>query len=388
MAEAGTLDLTVAAALSGFEVIRGSAGNDTIVANAARLAEFAVIDGRGGTNALRLSGNAFDLSNKMFLNVGIALTDAAGTNVTLNDKTAAFLLDGTAGTADRVILVGDAFTVRERGLLFQHGIEAVTDISGTYANAQPTDIDLSGGTVLELSGAGTVVGTLQAEDPNTWDEFDYTLLDDAGGRFALSGNQIVVKNPVLLDYEQVSSYQIKVSVKDAGGLSFEKDLTVTVADLTVELTSGSSAADKFVGGVGNDRLGGGAGNDTLVGGGGNDTLSGGTGKDTLTGNSGSDKFLFDVTPNRLYPDAITDFSSRYDTFLLKRTIFKTLPTGTLPSKAFVLGKVAKDADDRILYDKGTGGVYYDADGSGRIAAVKIATLTNKPTLYHHDFVGI
>jgi len=388
MSTAGILDLTAPAALSGFEALRGSAGNDTIVANAARLAEFAVIDGRGGANVLRLTGNAFDLSNKTFLNVGIELTDAAGTEVMLNDKAVASLLDGTAGAADRVILVGDAFTVRERGLLFRHGIEAVTDSSGTYANAPPTDIDLSGGSILELSGAGVVVGTLQAQDANAWDEFDYALLDDAGGRFALSGNKIIVKNALLLDYEQARSHQIKVRVTDAGGLNVEKDLTVTIGNRATESVTGTSAANKFVGGSGHDRFWGGAGNDTLIGGSGNDTLSGGTGKDLLTGGSGKDVFLFDATPNRLYPDTITDFSSTYDTFQLKRTIFKALPKGTLSSKAFVLGKVAKDADDRIIYDKGTGSLYYDADGSGRIAAVKIATLANKATLYHHDFIGI
>jgi len=388
MSAAGTLDLTVPAALSGFEVVRGTAGNDTILTNAERLADVAVIDGRGGTNVLQLSGNAFDLSNKTFLNVGVKLTDAAGTDVTLNDKAVASLLDGTAGAADGVILVGDAFTVRERGVLFQHGIETVTDSSGTYTNAGPTDLGLSGGTVLELSSAGTPAGTLQAQDPNSWDEFTYTLLDDSGGRFALSGDKIVVKNGLLLDYEQASSYQVKVRVTDAGGQSFDKDLTITIGNRSTEVTAGSFAADTFVGGSGNDHFGGAAGNDILMGGNGNDTLSGGTGKDTLTGGSGKDFFLFDVTPNKLYPDVITDFSSRYDTFQLKRAVFKGVPKGALASQAFVLGKAAKDADDRIIYDKGTGNLYYDADGTGHIAAVKIATLTNKAALSYHDFIGI
>jgi Ca2+-binding RTX toxin-like protein len=388
MSAAGILDLTAPEALSGFEVIRGSAGNDTIVANAARLADFAVIDGRGGANVLQLSGNAFDLSNKTFLNTGIKLTDAAGTNVTLNDKAVAYLLDGAAGAADSVILVGDAFTVRERGLLFRRGIEEVTDGSGTYTNARPTDIALSRSSVAELSGTGAVVGTLLPDDPNAWDEFSYTLLNSAGGRFELRGDRIVVKNGLLLDYEQVRSHQIKVRVTDAGGLSFDKDLTITVSNRTTEVTAGSSSANKFVGGGGNDRLGGSSGYDTLIGGSGNDTLSGGTARDLLTGGSGKDVFLFDTTPNKLYPDVITDFLSISDTFQLKRTAFKAMPKGTLSSKAFVLGKAAKDADDRIIYDKGTGSVYYDADGTGRSTAVKIATLTNKATLSHYDFIGI
>ncbi|MBA1157328.1 calcium-binding protein [Microvirga mediterraneensis] len=385
---AGILDLTAPASLTGFEAIRGSAGNDTIIANAARLADFVAIDGRGGTNMLQLSGSAFDLSNKVFLNLGIKLTYTAGTKVTLNDKAAAGLLDGTAGANDRVILVGDAFTVRERGLLFQHGIETVTDSTGTYTNSGPTDIRFTGGIALELSGTGMAVGTLQGVDPNAGDEFDYELLDDAGGRFALKGDRIVVKNGSLLDYEEVRSYQIKVRAKDAGGLSRDKDLTVTVTDLAVEVTSGTNAADRFVGGVGNDRLGGGLDNDTLVGGAGNDTLSGGDGKDMLTGNAGKDVFLFDTKPNKLNPDVVTDFSSRDDTFQLNRTIFKAMPKGVLASGAFVTGKTAKDSGDRIIYDKGTGSLYYDVDGTGRTAAVKIAVLTNKSKLYFHDFVVI
>ncbi|MEZ0170612.1 hypothetical protein [Microvirga sp. TS319] len=389
MIAAGVLDLTIPSALAGFEVVRGSAGNDTLVANAGRLAEFAVIDGGAGTNVLRLSGNAFDLSNKTFMNVGIELTDAAGTAVTLNEKSIASLLDGAAGGADRVILMGGAFTVRERGLLFRHGIETVTDSSGTYTNSGPTDIALSGGTVLELSGTGTAVGTLQVEDPNAWDEITYSLLDDAGGRFALRGDgTIVVKNGLLLDFEQQGSFRIKVRATDAGGLSHDKELTVTIGNRSTEVTGGSSAANTFVGGSGKDRLGGGGGNDVLVGGGGNDTLSGGAGKDTLTGGSGADVFLFESAPNKLYPDAITDFSSRYDTFQLKKAIFKALPMGPLSSTAFVLGKTAKDANDRIIYDKSTGSVYYDADGTGKIAAIKIATLANKASVFHHDFIVI
>jgi len=374
MSAAGSLDLTAPAFLSGFEVIRGSAGNDTIVANAARLAEFAVIDGRGGTNALQLTGNTFDLSNKTLLNVGVKLTDAAGTAVTINDRSIAPLLDGTVGAADQVILTGETFSINERELLFRHGVEIVTDSSGPFFLA---------GSASELAPSGTEIGTL-ATAPG---EFTYTLLDDAGGRFVLSGDKVVVKNSLLLDYEQAHSYQIKVRVT-AGDQNAEKTFVVLVGDLATEATSGSSAADKFVGGSGKDRLGGGAGNDILMGAGGDDVLFGGAGKDTLAGGTGKDVFLFDTAPNKLYPDTITDFSSASDSFHLKRAIFKTMPKGALSSGAFVLGKAAKDAGDRIIYDKGTGSVYYDADGTGRIAAVKIATIANKAALHHHDFIGI
>ena len=36
----------------------------------------------------------------------------------------------------------------------------------------------------------------------------------------------------------------------------------------------------------------------------------------------------------------------------------------MKADAFFLCKEAHDANDRILYDKKTGGLWYDADGSG------------------------
>ena len=48
--------------------------------------------------------------------------------------------------------------------------------------------------------------------------------------------------------------------------------------------------------------------------------------------------------------------------------------GKLKKAMFWTGKAAHDASDRIIYDKASGALYYDADGTGRSAQVKIATL--------------
>jgi Ca2+-binding RTX toxin-like protein len=49
-----------------------------------------------------------------------------------------------------------------------------------------------------------------------------------------------------------------------------------------------------------------------------------------------------------------------------------------------------DAGDRLVYDSTTGTLYYDADGSGKMGAVKIATLDlidgGVPALTHTDFI--
>ena len=48
------------------------------------------------------------------------------------------------------------------------------------------------------------------------------------------------------------------------------------------------------------------------------------------------------------------------------------------SDMFVKGKAAQDREDRIVYDSKTGALYYDQDGTGSNAQVKIATLVEKP----------
>ena len=60
--------------------------------------------------------------------------------------------------------------------------------------------------------------------------------------------------------------------------------------------------------------------------------------------------------------------------------------GTLSASAFRLGGFAQDADDRILYDPGSGNMFYDADGNGAGAAVWFAHVTPGLVLTQSDFV--
>jgi Ca2+-binding RTX toxin-like protein len=97
-------------------------------------------------------------------------------------------------------------------------------------NEAPTNIELSG-FVNENALNGTLVGTLTATDPEGG-AMTYTLLDSAGGRFALSAaGQLTVANGALLNYEAASSHTINVRVTDSGGLWFERTLGVGLADV-------------------------------------------------------------------------------------------------------------------------------------------------------------
>lgn len=174
-----------------------------------------------------------------------------------------------------------------------------------------------------------------------------------------------------------------------------------VSSTTAAYLIGSNSANEMIGhsGVntlkgqgGNDVLKAGSGNDRLYGGIGNDTLYGGSGNDVLIGDSGRDIFVFDTRPSQsANVDRIADFNPAYDTIWLDNRVFAKLGTGSLakPTKLnpdmFVIGATAKDREDRIIYDKATGALYYDADGTGSTAQVKIATLSKNLKLTYHDF---
>lgn len=158
-----------------------------------------------------------------------------------------------------------------------------------------------------------------------------------------------------------------------------------------EEVRGTRFADRITGGIQDETLRGEAGRDRLTGGEGNDRLFGGAGHDTLTGGSGQDVFVFDSTPSqKTNVDKVTDFSSVDDIFYLNKKFLKNIGWVSRPLKddAFHPGKTAEDAYNRIIYDKATGSLFYDPDGSGSADQIKIAILLNKPTLDFSDFFVI
>lgn len=91
-------------------------------------------------------------------------------------------------------------------------------ITRLATNAAPTDILLSYSTVAENSVGGTVIGQLSAIDSDAADTHQYTLLDDAVGRFQLVGNQLQVAPDARLDFETTSVYTVRVRTTDSGTL--------------------------------------------------------------------------------------------------------------------------------------------------------------------------
>jgi serralysin len=159
-------------------------------------------------------------------------------------------------------------------------------------------------------------------------------------------------------------------------------------NVVIERAVGGDGSDTLIGNRANNLLKGMSGDDTLRAGAGSDHLNGGLGNDDLQGGKGKDHFIFNSAlsdPSGVNVDRISDFIARDDTIRLDDRVFAGLKTGALLPGRLCFGSGAKDSKDRIIYDKATGELFYDPDGTGAAAQVKFATLTSKPALSAADF---
>ncbi len=432
---------------------------------------FSVNDLDEAPTAVTLSNTVSSIAeNTAVGTAGVKVADIAveddklgGNNLDLTGDDAGFFEIRTVGNAASLWFVGpnDTFapdfeaktqydvTVTVDGVAVGGAVDASQDFSlaVTNVNEAPAAPALSGGAIAaEYAAAGTAVGTLSSSDPDAGAALTFSLVNDAGGRFQLSGNSLQVKNGFLLDFEQAAAHQVVVRVSD-GVLTVDKTFTIAVGDVATEVTVGSGDSDTFVGGGNGDSLRGGLGNDRLVGGGGvdslfgdagNDELRGGAGKDKLSGGDGNDKlfgeadadtlrgdkgidflsggagkdilfggdgkdtFVFDTKLGSSNVDAIRDFFAKDDKVFLDNAFFTKLGSGSLASpkalskEAFVIGSKALEKDDRIIATATSKGytLSYDSDGVGGKGAVKFATIAfsaldhNKHTLTAADFFVI
>lgn len=227
-----------------------------------------------------------------------------------------------------------------------------------------------------------------------------------------------LETPAILDGGDGSDLLVLYRIAAATDLIFSVDDnsagTVTLADYTrisgfeqIHFYSGSgndsitggALADLVWGNNGNDALSGLGGNDKLLGGDGNDTLSGGNGADQITGGAGfdmltgglgNDTFIYASLAD--VGDTITDFSSNAsgnnDTVKIFGAGFGSLPSGWISAAEFQSSNsdVALSASVRFFFEKDTGILRFDDDGSGSDAAIIIATLQAGATMTYHDIL--
>jgi Ca2+-binding RTX toxin-like protein len=252
--------------------------------------------------------------------------------------------------------------------------------------------------VNEGAGVGKIVGTLTGTDEDG-DDVTFTLSDDSAELFDLvdngrGGYDIVVLDGVRLDYENATHHSVRVSVSDEENV-LSRNFALSLTDL-VDTITGTKRNDTLKGGSGSDIVKGLAGNDRLSGGAGADWLYGGSGRDVLIGDGGKDIFVFDSKQSKKTNlDIVWDYNVKDDSIWLDNKIFTKLGkkgSETNPAQLnkdfFVTGTKAKDKNDYLIYNKKTGYLSYDADGSGSKAAVEIALLKKGLAMTHKEFFVI
>lgn len=178
-------------------------------------------------------------------------------------------------------------------------------------------------------------------------------------------------------------------VGDAANAGFGDFLTLVFGGAKIV---GSKGPDTIYVPPGAKVLGGG-GNDVLFafqpgamvmkGGDGDDVLTG-SGKARMFGNAGDDIFVFNFM---IGSDRARDFDPKDDVVGLSRGMFNAdIKLGFLGKAYFHIGKKAETPTQYVLYDKKTGVVWLDQDGSGIGAPVQIGILPDHLKLKAKDFL--
>ncbi|WP_373479866.1 calcium-binding protein [Geminocystis sp.] len=310
-------------------------------------------------------------------NVNNILSGGAGTDV-LNGRTGADSLNG--GVGNDTYFVDNLGDVVTEG--FNQGVDLVNS-SVTYTlGANQENLTLTGGASINGTGnnlSNRITGNIGVN-----------ILNGGTGRDTLVGggsnDTYFVDN--ILDVVTEGANQgvdlVNSSVNYTLGANQEN---LTLTGNGNRNGTGNTLNNRITGNNGSNTLSGGVGNDTIIGGGGNDTIIGGAGNDSLTGGTGNDTFRFNSSSEKI--DRITDFSVVNDTIAIRGVGFGGgLVVGILPTTRFKIGSSATTSTQRFFYNSGSGGFFFDVDGSGATAAVQIATLNTGLALTNQDILVV
>jgi len=160
-----------------------------------------------------------------------------------------YLFEGNSQLLDNILLTGgllEGAAYDSVHINAEFGEEAqATDhdpqIVRIAFNSAPTALVLSDAAVAENEPAGTVVGTLTGTDA-PGDVLTYSLLDDAGGLFAVDAATGEIRTTQPLDHEAAASYGIVAQVTDQGGRSFSQAFAISVEDANDAPTASDDTA--------------------------------------------------------------------------------------------------------------------------------------------------
>jgi Ca2+-binding RTX toxin-like protein len=377
---------------NGYERVIGSPYDDFIRGNSANNS----VHGGAGNDTFRFKSSfagisySYDTTSKTFRFSssadGIDLVSSVE-NFQFSDRalSASQLIAGINKTPPTIALSSDKTSVNASQMA-----TISFSLSTPSTNFDSSDITVSGGTLSNFSGSGTTYfatftpaanstanGVISVASGAFTDAAGNPNADgsDADNRISLTINTVST-NATAIDLTSIIS-NLDLTAAFADQLSqyeIERQARENIFQNLVYKNGVPSVAknQRLNGSIYGEPLTGGTGNDTLNGAGGNDTLAGGLGKDILSGGTGGDTFVFNTKLGSTNVDIITDFASGLDKVRLSASVFTKLPVGAVPQASFVSGAKALDSNDYLIFNGSQ--LLYDADGSGKGAAVVVANI--------------
>ncbi len=221
----------------------------TITNDDAAAITIADISGNEGDGAITVTAT-LDNAVQGGFTVDVSTTDGTAT-VANNDYTAVtghtLTFAGTAGetqtftvtpTDDLIIENDESLTVRLSNLSTSLGVDitdgaTVTIVNDDFNNA-PTDIALSANSIAENNALDATIGNLSTTDADAGDSHTYSLVSGAGdadnASFIIAGNELKVNN-TSFNFEDRTSYSIRVQTDDGSGGIYAKTLTIEVTNV-------------------------------------------------------------------------------------------------------------------------------------------------------------
>ncbi len=361
----GAGDHVVMVGGAGKDVFTGGAGNDTFRFSAASLSAGDVVKGGGGNDTLFLTS---------------AGTVAAGGVSGVETYRLA------NGGADRLTLTAGNFAAVTGATITVVGGDSANTVDANRAGAHDETIMVGGaGEDVFIGGPGTDIfefsaTSLAATDIVQGGGGNDRLQMTSAGKIAATG----VSGVATWRLANGGANTLSLANANFAGAARKKITVFGGNDGNTLSAAGVSAADLAV----------------LVGGAGADTLTAGQ-HAKLTGGGGADQFVFATPGSAAIPDAntITDFTHGLDKIVFRDAGFNLgidEGKGTATVQAIAASLFSTDTNgsfattaNRFAYNAKTGGLFYDADGSGKAdASQRIATLTNDPTLTAGDLFFI
>lgn len=257
------------------------------------------------------------------------------------------------------------------------------------------------GTVEVIITAGNAfIAAIDLNDPTIFSIFDgdgAATLTTAAGADVISagGGDDVISTGNGDDFVDGGTGNNRIQGLDANDFLLSSSGNDTLeGGAGIDLLVSGAGNDSLDGGAGSDVLISGAGNDTLVGGEGDDRLQGGPGKDSLIGGEGVDRFRFEKaaiikgakgSKSLKNVDQVVDFDPDGEVLEFGRQIFggKVKPAKGKANEFGARALMNEDdfkavdslsddlGDAKIIYEKGTGLVYFNSN-TGPAPLVQLA----------------